>query len=190
MSKILVFVCIAVCCSLFSVIFTGSLSISCDISADLSNGEAAKIITAHFKYPIVVTKQVAFRENSGEILEYLKKGDYIVSTAAQTCCGSFYATTEKGKPLFGEFVKQFENGDLYVDCGYARKAINSIRNISVDTKTNSAIVEYIESPEPNEPVYSAVFKKSRQGAEKIDFNETQIKRVKLKCFNKGWRVED
>jgi len=169
--------------------FVGSFSISCNAGNNLSNREAARIITAHLKYPIVISKQVAFRENSREMLHYLKKEGYIVASAAQTCCGAFYATTEKGKPHFGDMIKHFTDGDLYVDCGYARKVIKSIKEILVDTKTNNAMVEYIEGIESNEPVYSAVFMKSREGTEKIDFNETQVKRIKLIYNDKGWRVE-
>ncbi len=120
----------------------------------------------------------------------LQEEGYIVATGASTCCGTFFATTAKGKPHFGEMVKLFSDGDLYIDCRIARKTVKSIEKILVHPGDKSAEVEYIEGLEPNEPVYSDVFKYSREGAETIDFNKTEIKRVKLKYGDQGWQVKE
>ncbi|MFI5295800.1 MAG: hypothetical protein ACHQ0Y_12350 [Thermodesulfovibrionales bacterium] len=173
----------------FFVIIVVSLPIPCDAGPVLSDEEAPGIIGAHFGYPIVVSTQITFKGKSREMLDYLKRTGYIVDSPAQSCCGDFYATAEKGKPHFGDFVKYFSHGDLYVDCVYAKKTIKSIETILLDTKKRGATVVYIESLEPDEPVYSEVFRKSREGAQEIDFNKTQRIKVKMRYDGKGWRVE-
>jgi hypothetical protein len=173
----------------FFVILVLSLPIPCYAGPDLSDEEATGIIRAHFGYPIVVSTRIAFKEKSRGMLDYLKSTGYIVDTAAQTCCGDFYATTEKGKPHFGDFVKYLTNSNLYIDCVYATKTMKSIESISVDTDKRAASVVYIEGLEPNEPVYSAVFRQSQEGAQEIDFNITERIKVNLRYDGKGWRVE-
>jgi len=173
----------------FFVILIWSLPVPCNAGPVLSDEEATGIIRAHFGYPIVVSTQITFKENSQEMLDYLKSTGYIAESPAQTCCGDFYATTEKGKSHFGDFVKYLTNRNLYFDCVYATKAIKSIEAISVDAKKRGATVIYIEGLEPNEPVYSAVFRKSQEGAKEIEFNKTKRIKMKLKYDGKGWRVE-
>ncbi len=174
----------------FIALLICSLPILSEAGSDLSNEEAAKIITAHFRYPIIISRQARFRENSRDMLLRMQEEGYIVAAAASTCCGTFFATTAKGKPHFGEMVKLFSDGDLYVDCFIGRKTVKSIKKIRVRPGDKSAVVEYIEGLEPNEPVYSGVFKYSREGTEIIDFNKTEVKRVKLKYGDQGWQVKE
>ncbi len=174
----------------FFVIIVVSLPIPCDAGPNLSDEEATGIIKAQFGYPIVVSAQITFKEKSREMLDYLKREGYIVDSAAETCCGNFYATTEKGKPHFGDFVKYLSASDLRVDCVYAKRVIKSMEAILFGAKERDATVVYIESLEPNEPVYSAVFRKSQEGAQEIDFNETHRIEVKLIYDGKGWRVKE
>jgi hypothetical protein len=155
----------------------------------LSSEKAARIIASHFKYPTIISEQIAFRQNSREMLNYMIKEGYIASVPAQACCGTFFATTEKGKLFFGDMVKYFSNGDLYVSCGYARRNILSVKNISIDTTGGSATVEYVEGVEPNEPVYSAMYLKSDEAVRNANFSATQTKRVKLTYDNGSWSVE-
>ena len=171
------------------VILLWSIPIQCDAGPLLSDEEAAGIIRAHFGYPIPVSTQITFKEKSPKMLNYLKSTGYVVDSPAQTCCGDFYATTEKGKPFFGDFVKYLSNSNLYVDCVYAKRAIKSIDTISADTKKRAATVIYIEGLEPNEPVYSAVFRQSQEAVQEIDFNKTRMIKVKLRYDGKGWQVE-
>ncbi len=161
----------------------------CAAGLTLSIDEAAEILTAHFKYPVAVSTQIVFRENGGEMLAYLKKEGYIVTSAAQTCCGDFYATTGKGKSYLGELVKHLSNGDLFVDCVYARRVLKSVEAVRVYPKKKIATVEYIEGLEPNEPVYSSVFMKGEKAPQEIDLGETRLKKVNLKYHNKTWRIE-
>lgn len=91
----------------FLVILALSLPSPCHAGPVLSDEEASGIIRAHFGYPIAVSTQITFKEKSREMLDYLKSKRYIVASPAQTCCGDFYATTEKGKPHFGDFMKIF-----------------------------------------------------------------------------------
>src|SRR5512143_2173723 len=102
------------------VVLISGFPLWCAAGPALSVDEAADIIRAHFNYPMAVSAQINFREKSGEMLAYLKREGYIVGSPAQTCCGDFYPTTEKGKPHFGDFVKHLSNRDLIVDCVYAR----------------------------------------------------------------------
>jgi len=173
----------------FIVILLWSIPMPCDASPLLSAEEATGIIRAHFGYPIPVSTQITFKGKSPEMLNYLKSTGYIVDSPAQTCCGDFYATTEKGKPYFGDFVKYLSNSNLYADCVYAKREIKSIDTISADTKKRGATVIYIEALEPNEPVYSAVFRQSQEAVQEIDFNKTQRIKVKLRYDGRGWRVE-
>ena len=173
----------------FFVILVWSLPIPCNAGPVLSDEEAIGIIRAHFGYPIAVSDQITFKEKSLGMLDYLKSAGYIVDSPAQTCCGDFYATTEKGKPHFGDFVKYLSNGNLYVDCVYAKRVIKSIEAISVDPKQKDATVVYSEALEPNEPVYWAVFRKSQEAAQGIDFNKTQRITVKMMYDGKDWRAE-
>ena len=175
--------------SLVFVLSIGSLLLSCNMGTGLSREKAAKIIASHFKYPNIISEQVSFQQNSGEMLKYMIKEGYIASVPAQACCGAFYATTEKGKPFFGDMVKYFSNGDLYVTCGYARRTILSIKEMSIDTRSGSATVEYVEGVEPNEPIYSAMYVKSNEAVRKADFSERHTKRVKLTFDNRNWSVE-
>ena len=170
-------------------ILVWSLPVPCDARPVLSDEEATGIISAHFGYPIVVSTQINFKEKSREMLDYLKEAGYIVDSSVQTCCGDFYVTTEKGKPYFGDFVKYLSNNNLYVDCVYVSRVIKSIEAINIDAKKRSATVIYIEGLEPNEPVYSAVFRQSQEDSQEIDFNRTQRIKVKLRHVGKDWRVE-
>jgi hypothetical protein len=172
------------------VVFIGSFFVSCGVGGHFSNKDATRIIAGHFKYPAAVSMRIVFREEGGEMLHHLKEEGYIDASPIQTCCGDFFPTTEKGKPYFGETIKQFSNGHLCLDCRYAKKVIKSIKEIQIDKKTDSAIVEYVEGLEPNEPVYSTIFKKSREGTEKIDLSETHTIRVHLKYYDKSWRVQE
>lgn len=81
------------------------------------------------------------------------------------------------------------NSNLYVACVYATRTIKFIETISVDTKKRSATVIYIEGLEPNEPVYSAVFRQSQESSQEIDFNKTHRIKVKLRYDGKGWKFE-
>ena len=171
------------------VILLWSIPIQCDAGPLLSDEEATGIIRAHFGYPIPVSTQTTFKEKSPEMLNYLKSTGYIVDSPAQTCCGDFYATTEKGKPYFGDFAKYLSNQNLYLDCVYATRVFKSIEAISVDAKKRGATVIYIEGLEPNEPVYSAVFRKSQEGAKEIKFDKTKRIKVKLGYDGQGWRVK-
>jgi len=172
----------------FFVIIVWSLSVPCHAGPVLSDEEATVIIKAHYGYPIPVSAKITFKEKTQEMLDYLKRTGYIVDSYAQTCCGDFYATTEKGKPYFGDFVKYLSNRNLYIDCVYAFRAIKSIDAISVNAKKKGATVIYIEGLEPNEPVYSAVFRQSQEGAKEVDFTKTKRIKVKLRYDDKGWRV--
>jgi len=171
------------------VILIWNLPVPCDAGPVLSDEEAARIIRAHFRYPVAVSIQINFREKSPEMLAYLKSSGYIVDIPAQTCCGDFYATTEKGKPFFGDFVKYLSSRNLTVDCVYAKREIKSIEAVSVNRKKSAATVTYIEGLEPNEPVCSEVFRKSRNGVQGIDLKKTERIKVKLRYISKGWRVE-
>jgi hypothetical protein len=166
-----------------------NLPVPCDAGSDLSAEEAARLIRARFGYPVAVSIQINFREKSPEMLAYLKSNGYIVDKPAQTCCGDFYATTDKGKPYFGDFVKYLSGRNLTVDCVYVKKDIKSIEAISANRKKSTATVTFIEGLEPNEPVYSEVFKKNRNGVQDTDFKKTQRIKVKLGYVSKGWRVE-
>ena len=172
----------------FFVILVWSLPVPCYAGPVLSDEEATGIIRAHFGYPISVSRQITFKEKSLEMLDYLKRTGYIVESSAKTSCGDFYATTEKGKPYFGDFVKYLSNRNLYVDCVYAARTVKSIEAISVDAKKRAATVIYIEGLEPSEPVYSAIFRQSQERAQEIDFNKTARIKVKLRYDDKGWRV--
>ena len=172
------------------VIIFWSIPVPCPAAGpSLSEQEAAGVIRAHFGYPIAVIAQINFRDKSPEMLAYLKNAGYIADSPTRTCCGDFYTTTEKGKPHFGDFVKYLTGRNLSVDCVYAKKEIKSIETVSVDVK-RGATVTYTEALEPNEPVYSEVFRQSQEGAPKIDFNKTEKMTVRLRFDGKGWRVEE
>ena len=168
----------------------GSILSSCTGGDHLSPGEAKKIIAAHFKYPIIVSKRIDVRENGTEVLRFLKNGGYIASSPIRTCCGDYYPTTEKGRPYFGEIIQNLSEAKLSFDCGYSKKVIKSIEEIVIDKQTNSATVKYVEGLEPNEPIFSSVIKKSRGGGPDININETQTITAKLKQFAEGWKVEE
>ena len=163
---------------------------SCTGGDHLSQGEAKKIIAAHFKYPIIVSKRIDVRDNSTEVLRFLKNEGYIAASPIRTCCGDYYPTTEKGRPYFGEIIKNLSAANLSFDCGYSKRVIKSIEEIVIDKQTNSATVKYVEGLEPNEPIFSNVIKKSQGEGSNLDFNETQTITVKLKQFAEGWKVAE
>lgn len=143
--------------------FIGSILLSCKGGPHLSKGEAEKIIAAHFKYPIIVSKRVDVREKSVEMLQFLKNDGYISASPITTCCDDYYPTTAKGKTYLGEIIKNFSDFNLFFDCGCSKRVIKSIKEIVINTQAKSATVEYVEGLEPNEPIYSRVIKKY-QGA--------------------------
>jgi hypothetical protein len=178
---------------LFVVLLVGLLGImllSCKAGVHLSQREAKKIIEAHFKNPIIVVKRVDVREKGVEMLQFLKNERYIVSLPITTCCGNYYPTTAKGKPYFGETVKNLSGVNLFFDCGCYKKVIKSVKKIVIDEQAKSATVEYVEGLEPNEPIFSVVTKKYRGVGRGMDFNETQTIKVTLRQSPEGWKVEE
>lgn len=173
---------------------------SCSAAPKLSEAEARKIVEKHFGYPDVqYWQKVVFLENSPQakkVMTYLVDNGYLLSSPRPSRWGGSnkaWDITEKGKPYFNTTIKTDYVAECNGLCVYqvacGRTVVKTVKEVLVDSKNGTGVVEYVVETEPFEPMYSSVCKdafKSEPPAEY--FFRTETKKAKLKRYDKGWRV--
>lgn len=178
-------------------IFSGIFQLSA--STKLSEEEALNIINKHLGYPkaiftpgsdniegskcvIAIRKLVAdgyLRENREKVRNigdcpFGGAPDYIptANVDQNALCGIVYNPYGKYFSLYGRFVKQ---------------EATAIDEILLDNKNDIAVVSFIIGYKPVEPVHSRICKEG-QCKECEQFNKSRKEKIKLKKYDKGWRI--
>jgi hypothetical protein len=161
----------------------------------LSPHDAQVAIEEHFKYPKTSGGAINVDDDKGEVLASLiKNGDLNPAPVDRNSFyGDDYGPTPKGKSYILSTVSVRDSGRvLKFYCGIWRLTIKEVNEVLIDKQNSLATVTYTVVATPNEPAFSSVYRKTREG--KIAYYDSQGARparlrVTLKKYDKGWRVE-
>lgn len=178
MQKFLAYILVLIICGL----------VSCRSS--LSRDEAAKLVEQSIFNAGFVDAQFAPDQYA---IEKLVSNGYMELRIIKGIWGSdipIYIATEKGKQYvigtqtYPQIIK-----DARAFRGAIFKAkVKEITEILTDNQTNSAIVKFLIDYQPAEPYYSAFCSTPHWYCEK-DNNLPKSGEVRLKKYDKGWRIE-
>jgi hypothetical protein len=175
----------------FCTILISISLLSCGVN--LEQDEAEQVITKHFKFPKPSTTFVVAKQGEKHyknIIKLVREG-YVLPYPDKKKSNKqreVFLPTEKGKDIIAQIV--FEPWWKSYSCSIAvvQKSLKSIDEILIDEESKEATIKYTTKYEPIEPFYSdfCIDKLCSYYGEKI--NREHKKTIKLKKYDKGWRV--
>jgi len=159
----------------------------CGAGQKLSNEEALKIINNDLGYPKLSTVlggggKLLIIKQSDPVVKTLIDEKYLTSKKGQDQL--WFNQTEKGSKYIGKVDSGMD--DIWLQMEY-KIIIKGIKDILIDEQANIANVEYVMGYEPidNNPLFIGLLRRINNGH---FINHTWVERVRLKKYDKGWRV--
>ena len=170
---------------LFLIITIGSF-FSC--APNLSEDEAKKVISQHFK-PEPISCDFNSKNPFYETAIRKLMTDGYITYGFSNEYKQRYEPTQKGAPYLDTITYDKTDKDWYFWGKVVNKVVKDIKEVLIDKNNNSAVVTVTFGFVPVEPFYSllCIEEKCWYFAEKI--NQIEEKKIKLKKYDKGWRVE-
>jgi hypothetical protein len=154
----------------------------------LSEDEAKKIITEHFK-PEPVFKTVLVNGNT-DISRQLDKlrtdGSAVLSEKFEDILT--YKATPKGEKYFSKMQFNETNKGYYGSVNIGYKVVKGIKELLTDSKNNTATVIVVFGYERLEPMYSLVSKAFP--SECPNFDKTEEVKVIMKKYDQAWKIQE
>ena len=102
---------------------------------------------------------------------------------------AYYNVTDKGKDYIrNEPVFWFMGNRFTINIALSIINLKAIKEVLIDEQNYTAEVSYLESYEKNEPLYSLVCKDDSYCVDLYKIGKTMEKTIKLKKYDKGWRI--
>lgn len=175
----------------FVICLISFLSVSCAVA--ISEDQASKIINDHLddSRPIITVVSLIKRDSeAGMTIRKIIADGYVYHNpeAQKNAMLPDYLPTDKGKHLiekifFNEFYKEYTYMGAVVD-----SYVKEINEILIDNESKIAIITYTSGLKAIEPYFSSfcINKTCRYYGDNI--NKTSTGKIKLKKYDKGWRV--
>jgi len=174
-----------------------SLLTACN-STSLEDSEATKIINDHFGFPKPVMMILDGHEDNDiwgqAIINFIRTSGYVYNNPAhgmgsvQAALAPTYLPTEKGKGI----IKRIDYNGFYKSYTYdgavVKESLDSIQEILIDKETKIATVKYATKFEPIEPLYSSLCIDRRCKFFGEGLKQKRKNLIKLKKYDKGWRI--
>ncbi|MDA3880265.1 MAG: hypothetical protein PF436_07760 [Prolixibacteraceae bacterium] len=163
------------------VIIIALILISC--GEQLNNERAKEIISEYKEYPepYIFYDTYDYGTTEAKGINKIVSGEYVYLDN-QNSVMKWYKPTEKGKDFIQSITYSNYSRDIRASFAMYSKHIKTIDEILVDKEKNIAIVKYTLGYVPLEPIYSYMC------PSKDCYKKARKKEIKLKKYDKGWRV--